>query len=384
MESEVYGPDKTVEHAAPADFGALMAITKSEIDMQIATAKKYPRDLTSFVRSATSMATMSEKVAGECFYRLERKEKGGGKKIIEGPSVRMAEIVVSAWGNCRAASRIIEEGDRFIVSEGAFVDLERNTAIKCEVRRRITDRNGNRYGDDMILTTANAACSIAMRNAVTKGIPRALWEDIYNQAVRVYKGDAQTLPQRRGAMVDYFKKLGVTEEQIWVKCSKRSLEVIDLDDLVTLRGIATAIKDGDCTIEQAFADESTEDASPMNDKLDKSKVAPKEEKKQEPEPPRVIPSDPPTDTMEARRAEGQAAYSRNQQFSELSAEPQTSNEDADVAAWIEELQTLTEIGKVNAAVTQIPATATKEAQAKMRAACKARGEAIRAGRGDKQ
>ena len=50
------------------------------------------------------MATIDAEVAGSCFYKLSR-----GGKTIEGPSVRLAEIVASAWGNLKFGARIIDE-----------------------------------------------------------------------------------------------------------------------------------------------------------------------------------------------------------------------------------------------------------------------------------
>ncbi len=96
-----------------------------------------------------------------------------------------AEIVTSAWGNCRAGARVVDEGAEFITAQGVFHDLERNVQVTMEVRRRITGKNGRRYSSDMIGVTGNAACSIALRNAVFRGIPRAFWIDIYDAARKV-------------------------------------------------------------------------------------------------------------------------------------------------------------------------------------------------------
>jgi hypothetical protein len=172
-------------------------------------------------------------------------------KIIEGPSARLAEIVASTWGNCRAAARVIDETDNFVVSQGAFVDLERNVAITYESRRSIRGKYG-RFSNDMIGVTANAACSIALRNAVFKGVPKAFWIHAYEAAVKTYRGDQKTLVERRDAMLGYFKKLGVSEVRVLTSIGKPNVDSIDLDDLVRLKGFATAIKDGDTTIEDTF------------------------------------------------------------------------------------------------------------------------------------
>lgn len=223
----------------------LAALNKSEVDSQVATARAYPRSIKKFLNEARQMVTLTEEIAGECTYMLPR----AGKKI-SGPSARFAEIVASAWGNCRAGARIVEEHDRFVVAQGVFNDVQRNVAITYEVRRRITDSKGNRYGDDMIAVTANAACSIAMRNAVLKGIPKAFWKSLHDEAIRTTRGDVATLAQRRDAMLKAFADLGAKEQEILSLIGVDGKEDITLDNLVELRSIYTAVKDGDTTMEQ--------------------------------------------------------------------------------------------------------------------------------------
>ncbi|KAG1166891.1 hypothetical protein G6F35_017935 [Rhizopus arrhizus] len=106
------------------------------------------------------MVTLSQSIAEQCVYALPR-----DGKTIEGPSARFAEVIASAWGNNRAGARVIDDKGEFIIAQGVFHDLERNVAITYEVQRRIVDRQGRRFKPDMIGVTANAACSIALRNA---------------------------------------------------------------------------------------------------------------------------------------------------------------------------------------------------------------------------
>lgn len=226
---------------------ALVSVSKAEIDGQIATAKRYPRSLKMFVREATEMVQMTEEIAAECMYALKR-----GGKTIEGPSARFAEIIASAWGNCRAGARVIGNDGRFVTSQGVFMDLQRNMAITYETQRRITDKTGKTFVDDMIGVTANAACSIALRNAVLKGIPKAFWKPVYDTARRTAVGDASTLVDRRTQMLGYFAKLGVAESQVFELLEIQGVEDINLDHLALLKGIATSIKDGEQQVDDVF------------------------------------------------------------------------------------------------------------------------------------
>ena len=155
-----------VEVMQVSNAETLAALTRSEIDVQVATAHQYPRNLSRVLNNIETLATMDEDVAGSCFYTLRRQGK-----VIEGPSVRMAEIIASSWGNLRVQARIISNDGKMITAQGICHDLESNYATSTEVKRRITDKNGKTFSEDMQVVTGNAACAIAMRNALFKVVP---------------------------------------------------------------------------------------------------------------------------------------------------------------------------------------------------------------------
>jgi len=236
--------------------GALESLNRAEIDVQIATAKRWPRSITAFRRDAMAMATLDEETAGSMFYTLPR-----AKKDIEGPSVRLAEIVGSAWGNMRYGARTLEVGSKFLTAQGACFDLEKNVAIQIEVRRRLTGSKGQRYNDDMETMVSNAACSIALRNAVFKVVPFAYVKPIYEESRLVSIGKTLTMEQRRTRALDWFAKVKVGADKILSVLGRNGLDDITVDDLIKLQGIKTAIKEGDTTVEDAFRDASTSQAS---------------------------------------------------------------------------------------------------------------------------
>ena len=227
--------------------GMIDVLNKSEIDMQIATAHKYPRSISQFRNDVMDMVTMDEGIAAECIYALPR-----GGKVIEGPSARLAEIVISAWGNSRAGTRIVDDRGNFIVAQAVFHDLQKNVAITYEVQRRITNKQGVRFNDDMIATTGNAACSIALRNAVFKGVPKAYWSAMYEAARRTVAGDVKTLPTRRAAAFERFAIYGVSKETILEFFGFKGEQDIGSEQLLILQGMFTAIRDGELTPDGAF------------------------------------------------------------------------------------------------------------------------------------
>ncbi|MBE0568934.1 MAG: hypothetical protein IH577_04590 [Deltaproteobacteria bacterium] len=247
MAQEATAARETETEVLTAESGTLAVITKAEIDVQIATARQFPRSIKKFRSEMMDMVTLTEKVAEECIYALPR-----DGKTIEGPSARFAEIAASAWGNCRAGARTVNEDNEFVTSQGVFHDLERNVAITYEVKRRITNKFGKRFSADMVGVTANAACSIALRNAILKGIPKAFWAEMYDAARKAAIGDVKSLANKRAEMLGYFQKMSVTPDRIFAALNVPGVEDIGVDELVVLKGIATAIKDGDTTVEQAF------------------------------------------------------------------------------------------------------------------------------------
>lgn len=231
----------------PIDVTTLSVLNKSEIDQQIATAKQYPRSIKKFRDEALQLATLDEQTAAECIYALPR-----DGKVIEGPSARFAEILAYSWGNSRAGARVVGEDAEFVTSQGMYFDLEKNVAISYEVKRRITSRTGKRYSPDMVGTTSNAASSIALRNAVLKGVPKALWRPIYDACRKVVAGDFKTLANRRESALQAFVVFGVSPEMIYRTLGIGGKEDIGLDQLVVLSGFLTALKENESSVEEIF------------------------------------------------------------------------------------------------------------------------------------
>lgn len=243
---ELAALEPVVEPMSSAELQSV--IGGGDLGMQVAVARKYPRNITTFRKEVLQLATLTPDIAAECSYALPR-----DGKVIVGPSARFGEIVMSAWGNCRVSADITGEDDSFIYVAGMFYDCQRNVGIKAPVKRRITNKRGERYGDDMIITTTNAASSIALRNAILKGVPKAFWSDLWEASRAVVRGDAKTLTERREAAFNAFMQHGVVKERVLALLGKPGLPDVTIDDIGTLAGFLTALKEGDTTVEELFA-----------------------------------------------------------------------------------------------------------------------------------
>jgi len=224
-----------------------------EVASGIVVAKQFPRDPVACVEKATRLACCDAEIARSCFYKLPR-----AKKQIVGPSIRLAEIMATSWENLRAGARVIEIGDTYLTAEAVCQDLENNVAFRVETRRRIRHKPkdgqtaGDRYNDDMIGVTADAAISVAFRNAVFRAIPRSYVNQVYERAMDVALGRATSMKERRANLVAFWDSKGVAEKEILAHLGYKKIEQVEMDDVEYLLGIWGAIKEGDATIESAF------------------------------------------------------------------------------------------------------------------------------------
>jgi hypothetical protein len=249
MNHEIITADGEVIDGFGTSSSMAVQLQKAEIDQLITTARAYPRSMKRVQSAIMNMATLDEESAEECMYALPR-----GGKPIKGPSIRFAEILKQSFGNCRAGARVVDVDrvEMFVEAEGVFHDLETNASTTARVRRRISDKNGRLFKDDMIIVTGNAACSIAMRNAILAGVPKPLWRKAYDSVQATITGDITTLSENREKALKALAAFGVKPEQIFGSLGKEGLEDITVDDIGLLRGMYAALKNGEATVEEMF------------------------------------------------------------------------------------------------------------------------------------
>lgn len=227
----------------------LDAIEKANVDTQVSTAKQYPRDITRALNNSIVMATIDQQTAQTMGYALPR-----GGKPITGPSVHLAKLIVSNWGNIRAEAKVVQITDSQVVSRGTCWDLENNVATAFEVRRSIKGKNGQRFTDDMITVVGNAANAIAYRNAVFSVIPKAITDKVYQAAQHCITGDLSDdakLLQRRTQCLKFFNdEYGITEAEVVKLCGKQTVNQIRGEEIALLVGIYQSLKDGDTTVDE--------------------------------------------------------------------------------------------------------------------------------------
>jgi hypothetical protein len=234
----------------------LESITRTELDVQIRTARAFPRSLALFRQRVLSMIRLDAETARSCYYALprrQRQEDGSYKRVtITGPSVRLEEMVAAAYGNLRRGARSVGETADSVVAQGYAHDLESNNAVVTEIYRRIVTADGRRYPEDVVTLTRNAACAIARRNATYAVIPRSLIEPLVEIAKKVAAGDAKTLTEGRTRALAAFADLGVPAERVLAKLERAGVEDLDLEDIGLLHGLLNAIRDQETTVAAEF------------------------------------------------------------------------------------------------------------------------------------
>ena len=273
---------------------AIMAMEKAQIDMQIATAHQYPRSLETFKKRALAMATLDPETAESCVYvrpvGKEKDEKGVWReKFAEGPSIRLAEIVAVSYGNIRAASKVVEQTERYVKCTGMAHDLESNSAMSADVIESTVTREGKPYSERQRALIAKVCSAKAIRDAIFKVVPRALCKPILQAAKKVAAGLDKPLEERRKKAQAWIGTLKIKEERVFAVLGVAGWSDVTDEHLLLLTGLKTAMGDGDETIDSAFPPvQKEEGGKPVETPLQKAKEGTKA-----PEKPPTKPQDAP-------------------------------------------------------------------------------------------
>lgn len=229
---------------ATSQAGEHLALqARAQVEVQVSTAKAYPRKIKDACERALTAAIYNVDVAERMFYRLRE-----GDKWVEGPSVRLAEIFFSQWQNISAGSKAIEINDTYLVAAGYCHDMETNVRVEVQEVASILTKNGKRYSENLIAKTMKAAMSKARRNAIFQVIPRVFIEGVMKKAKQVAAGEGKSQTERWKELVDRAKLLKVSDKQLLQLIGKSSMSELILEDFASLASSLAMIEDEDETI----------------------------------------------------------------------------------------------------------------------------------------
>jgi hypothetical protein len=230
---------------------------RAEYEIQIATAKRFPRDLTRVKNNCIAIVTMDNETAESCRFSIP-----SPGKIISGKSVHLARIIAQQYGNILIESRVKQITDKQILSEAVCFDFETNYACRIEVRRSILQYPANKSGipmrmsDDMITVIGNACNAIALRNAIFNVIPAGISDAAYKAALQVITGDLSDekmlIAAREKVVKDFKVHYGIDENRLLRTIGLTSVSQVRIEQIADLKGMIQSLKDGDATIEGMF------------------------------------------------------------------------------------------------------------------------------------
>lgn len=240
----------------------LAAQAKALVSARFEIAIRQPRDLDQ-VRERLMRECSRPSFAAVAIYR---KPIGKG---VEGPSIRFAEAAMQAMGNLAIDTPAIYDDAEKRILRVTVSDMETNVTHSKDVtilkrversklgegqfaiKTRVNSKGFTVYlveaTDDEILNQENALVSKALRTTGLRLVPGWLIDECMEliRATRM-KTDAQDPDAAKRRLLDAFRGVGVTAEQVreWLGHSADALTPAELEEL---RGIYTAVKDGDAT-----------------------------------------------------------------------------------------------------------------------------------------
>lgn len=224
----------------------------SEIKGKMFLARQFPRDPEQSLQNVL-MECQRPKLAEAAQYEYPK-----GDSVVTGPSIRLVEVLARHWGNIDSGvAEIDTHSDHTVVKAYAW-DLENNVSDEKTFtvqHVRTTKRGSYKLTDerDIYEMVANKAAR-RKRSCLLAVMPGWYVEaalDACNETLRNSITNGKTIEEVREAVVTAFAEFGVSPDNIAAKLS-RPIDNLDPNDIVKLRHLYAAIKDGFVKAQDAF------------------------------------------------------------------------------------------------------------------------------------
>lgn len=224
----------------------------SEIKGKMFLARQFPRDPEQSLQNVL-MECQRPKLAEAAQYEYPK-----GDSVVTGPSIRLVEVLARHWGNIDSGvAEIDTHSDHTVVKAYAW-DLENNVSDEktfAVQHVRTTKRGSYKLTDerDIYEMVANKAAR-RKRSCLLAVMPGWYVEaalDACNETLRNSVTNGKTIEEVREAVVTAFAEFGVSPDNIAAKLS-RPIDKLDPNDIVKLRHLYAAIKDGFVKAQDAF------------------------------------------------------------------------------------------------------------------------------------
>lgn len=241
--------------------------TIEEVKGAIMVAKLCPRNEDMAVEKIMK-ACQRRTLAETALYEYER-----GGTPIEGPSIRLAEAAIMHWGNAQYGVRSIESSETETTYEVFAWDVENNvraSRVFTVEHVRVSKKGGRQKLEDPrdIYEVVMSQAARRLRACILEIIPG----DVIDAAVEACKrtlllnAGPTTKEERLQKMLEAFAEFGIGQAMIEKKYNCK-LEAISESQIVRLRSIYQAIKDGFTKPENQFEFVPASHAADLNQKL---------------------------------------------------------------------------------------------------------------------
>lgn len=224
----------------------------SEIKGKMFLARQFPRDPEQSLQNVL-MECQRPKLAEAAQYEYPK-----GDSVVTGPSIRLVEVLARHWGNIDSGvAEIDTHSDHTVVKAYAW-DLENNISDEKTFtvqHVRTTKRGSYKLTDerDIYEMVANKAAR-RKRSCLLAVMPGWYVEaalDACNETLRNSVTNGKTIEEVREALVTAFAEFGIAPDHIAAKLG-RPVDKLDPNDIVKLRHLYAAIKDGFVKAQDAF------------------------------------------------------------------------------------------------------------------------------------
>ncbi|WP_207892435.1 hypothetical protein [Paenibacillus pinisoli] len=246
-----YMPPVTPQGAVSVTTEGVKTRQAEEVKAAIFMAKQFPRDQQAAF-NRIMMACQRKKLAEEAEYEFPR----GGSKV-NGPSIRLAEVLAQSWGNIDYGLIELEQKSGESQVMAYAWDIETNTrrqmtfAVKHERKAGGSIKRLEDPRDIYELVANNGARR--MRACILGVIPGDIVDAALDQCKKtLVSGYTEPLADRvRSALHQFKEKFGVTKEQIekYMGCSADSFTE---NDYLRIGGVWKALRDGMAKREDYF------------------------------------------------------------------------------------------------------------------------------------
>lgn len=244
----------------------------AEIQAAYVIAKRFPRN-----EHQSYMAIIDScKRPSLCEQAMYAYPRGG--TLIEGPSIRLAEVLAQKWRNCKIGVEVLSQNKDKTEARAYAIDMENNYTVDvCFTveHKRTTKKGVQKLTDERdIREMISNIGSRHLRGCILRIIPGDVLEDAVAQVRKTLESSDVPIKEQIKKMVAAFDELGVKVEHLEKRLG-HNLDATIPAEIVTLKGIYKSIKDGMASREQFFEIQSkkTEDAKEeLQELIEKNKA----------------------------------------------------------------------------------------------------------------